>query len=115
MQEAPQDQPLLLFQHHPPFAAGLPHMAHIMLLNSAEEAALLARTQRPDFMLVGHVHRPIGGVWQGAPFHILRALDNKIALDLQSKERIPRYTRAADYALVTVTGRDIVIHMRSFL
>lgn len=115
LQEAPEDRPLLLFQHHPPFATGLPHMDRIMLRNGAEEAALLARTRRPDFMFMGHVHRPIGGIWQGVPFHIQRALAHQVAFDLQSKERIPGTHELPDYALVTISGHDIVIHTRSFL
>lgn len=113
--EAPQDRPLLLFQHHPLFATGLPHMDRIMLRNGAEEAALFDRIRRPDFMFMGHVHRPISGVWHGVPFHIQRALAHQVGFDLHTKERIPGTCEPPDYALVTVTGRDIVVLTRSFL
>jgi 3',5'-cyclic AMP phosphodiesterase CpdA len=115
LRDAPQDRPLLLFQHHPPFVTGLPHMDRIMMRNGAEETALFARTRRPDFMFMGHVHRPIGGVWQGVPFHIQRALAHQVAFDLRTKDRIPGTLEPPDYSLVTITGQDIVIHTRSFL
>ena len=113
--EAPKDRPLLLFQHHPPFVTGLPHMDRIMLRNGAEEAELFDRIRRPDFMFMGHVHRPISGVWHGVPFHIQRALAHQVAFDLHTKETIPGTHEPPDYALVTVTGRDVVILTRSFL
>lgn len=113
--EAPKDRPLLLFQHHPPFVTGLPHMDRIMLRNGAEEAELFDRIRRPDFMFMGHVHRPISGVWHGVPFHIQRALAHQVAFDLHTKETIPGSHELPDYALVTVTGRDVVILTRSFL
>jgi Icc protein len=115
LREAPKDRPLLLFQHHPPFVTGLPHMDRIMMRNGDEEAELFDRIRRPDFMFMGHVHRPIGGVWQGVPFHIQRALAHQVGFDLNTKERIPGTHELPDYALVTVTGRDIVILTRSFL
>lgn len=115
LNEAPNDRPLLLFQHHPPFATGLPHMDRIMLRNGAEEAELFDRIRRPDFMFMGHVHRPIGGVWHGVPFHIQRALAHQVAFDLHTKETIPGSHELPDYALVTVTGRDVVVLTRSFL
>jgi Icc protein len=115
LSEAPEDRPLLLFQHHPPFVTGLPHMDRIMLRNGAEEAELFDRIRRPDFIFMGHVHRPIGGVWHGVPFHIQRALAHQVAFDLHTKETIPGSHELPDYALVTVTGRDVVILTRSFL
>lgn len=115
LREAPRDRPLLLFQHHPPFATGLPHMDRTMLRNGAEEAEIFERIRRPDYMFMGHVHRPISGVWQGVAFHIQRALAHQVAFDLHTKERIPGTLEQPDYALVSVIGRDIVIHARSFL
>jgi 3',5'-cyclic AMP phosphodiesterase CpdA len=115
LREAPLDRPLLLFQHHPPFATGLPHMDRIMLRNGAEEADLISRIRRPDFLFMGHVHRPINGTWNGIPFHIQRALAHQVAFDLETPDRIPGTLEPPDYALVTVRGSDIIINSRSFL
>jgi 3',5'-cyclic-AMP phosphodiesterase len=90
-------------------------MDRIMLRNGSEEAALISRTRRPDFMFMGHIHRPVGGIWNGVPFHIQRALAHQVAFEMHKRERIPGTHEAPDYALVTVNGSDVVIHERSFL
>lgn len=115
LKSAPSDRPLLLFQHHPPFDTGLPHMDRIKLRNGAEELALLTHIRKPDYMFMGHIHRPISGVWHGIPFHIQRALAHQVGFDLTTPERVPGSLEAPDYTLVEMRDRQIVIHQRSFL
>lgn len=43
------------------------------------------------------------------------ALAHQVAFDLRTRERIPGAHELPDYALVSVTGHDIIIHTRSFL
>lgn len=115
LKAAPSDRPLLLFEHHPPFDTGLPHMDRIQLRNGADELALLTQVRKPDYMFMGHIHRPISGVWHSIPFHIQRALAHQVAFDLTTPDRIPGSLEAPDYALVEVREGQIVIHQRSFL
>lgn len=112
---APHDKPLLLFQHHPPLDTGQPYMDRIKLRNGDEEWAVIERTRRPDYLFMGHVHRPIAGSWRGIPFHIQRALAHQVAFDLETADHIPGSHETPDYALVTVRGGSIVVHQRSFL
>ena len=53
---APADRPLLLFQHHPPFDSGLRYMDTIKLANGEAEWDIIARTRKPDYMFMGHLH-----------------------------------------------------------
>lgn len=115
LRRAPVDRPLLLFQHHPPFDTGLPHMDRIKLRNPAELLALLSRVRKPDYLFMGHIHRPIAGVWHGIPFHIQRALAHQVGFDLATRDRIPGTHEAPDYALVEVADGRIVVHQCSFL
>lgn len=112
---APGDRPLLLFQHHPPFDTGLRYMDTIRLANPEAEWEVIARTRRPDYLFMGHLHRPIAGVWRGIPFHIQRALAHQVAFDLETDDHIPGSHEAPDYSHVTVTDDRIVIHQCSFL
>ena len=111
---APKDRPLLLFQHHPPFDTGLRYMDTIRLANAEAEWEVIARTRRPDYLFMGHLHRPIGGLWRGIPFHIQRALVHQVAFDLETEGHIPASHEAPDYAHVTVSKEQIVIHQCSF-
>jgi 3',5'-cyclic AMP phosphodiesterase CpdA len=112
---APADRPLLLFQHHPPFDTGLIYMDGIKLANPDAEWDVIAKTRKPDYLFMGHLHRPIAGVWRGIPFHIQRALSHQVAFDLQTADHIPGSHEPPDYALVTIGAGQIVIHQCSFL
>ncbi|UZE50584.1 phosphodiesterase [Rhodopseudomonas sp. P2A-2r] len=112
---APEDRPLLLFQHHPPFDSGLRYMDTIRLANPEAEWDVIARTRKPDYLFMGHLHRPIAGVWRGIPFHIQRALAHQVAFDLETANHIPGSHEPPDYAHVTVDDGHIVIHQCSFL
>ncbi|MPZ30812.1 MAG: phosphodiesterase [Rhodospirillales bacterium] len=112
--EAPPDRPVLLFQHHPPFDTGLPHLDRIRLRNPEALWAVFERRRRPDHIFLGHVHRPIAGTWRGVPFHIQRATNHQVAFDLVSEE-IPGSLEMPDYSLVSVAKDAIVIHQRPFL
>jgi 3',5'-cyclic AMP phosphodiesterase CpdA len=115
LESAPSDRPLLLFQHHPPFDTGLRYMDKIRLANPEAEWEVIARTRLPDYLFMGHLHRPIAGVWRGIPFHIQRALAHQVAFDLETADHIPGSHEAPDYSYVTVTNDRVVIHQCSFL
>jgi 3',5'-cyclic AMP phosphodiesterase CpdA len=112
---APDDRPLLLFQHHPPFDSGLRYMDTIKLANGDAEWQVIARTRKPDYMFMGHLHRPIAGLWHGIPFHTQRALTHQVAFDFETEGQIPGTHEPPDYALVSIDGGDIVIHQCPFL
>ena len=112
---APADRPLLLFQHHPPFDTGLRYMDTIRLANPEAEWEVIARTRKPDYLFMGHLHRPIAGVWRGIPFHIQRALSHQVAFDLKTAGHIPGSHEMPDYSHVAIESGQIVIHQCSFL
>lgn len=113
--EAPADRPLLMFQHHPPFDTGLPAMDRIKLRNPEEEWAAIARSRRPDYLFMGHVHRPLAGLWRGIPFHIQRGVAHQAAFDFESEDGIPGSHEGPDYAFVEAGPGGVVIHQRPFL
>ena len=113
--EAPADRPLLLFQHHPPFDTGLKAMDRIKLQNLEDEWAVFERTRRPDYLFMGHVHRPISGLWRGIPFHIQRGVSHQVGFDFENIDGIPGSYEEPDYALVEVGAEGVVIHQRPFL
>jgi 3',5'-cyclic AMP phosphodiesterase CpdA len=114
LDEAPADRPLLMFQHHPPFDVGLEAMDRIKLKNPEEEWAAIARTRRPDYLFMGHVHRPIAGLWRGIPFHIQRGVAHQVAFEFEFNEGVPGCYEEPDYALVEAGPDGVVIHQRPF-
>jgi 3',5'-cyclic AMP phosphodiesterase CpdA len=112
--EAPADRPLLMFQHHPPFDTGLPAMDRSKLRNPEDEWAAIARARRPDYLFMGHVHRPVAGLWRGIPFHIQRGVSHQAAFEFEDIDGIPGSYEGPDYALVEVGPGGVVIHQRPF-
>jgi 3',5'-cyclic AMP phosphodiesterase CpdA len=115
LQSAPADRPLLLFQHHPPFDTGLRYMDGIKLANPEAEWEVIACARKPDYLFMGHLHRPIAGVWRGIPFHIQRALAHQVAFDFETADHIPGSHEPPDYSLVKIEAGQIIIHQCSFL
>ena len=113
--EAPVDRPLLLFQHHPPFDTGITGMDRIKLQNPDDEWAVFERIRRPDYLFMGHLHRPISGLWRGIPFHIQRGLSHQVGFEFESLDGVSGSHEGPDYALVDVGREGIVIHQRPFL
>jgi len=115
LDEAPADRPLLVFQHHPPFDTGLEALDRIKLRNPDEEWAVIARSRRPDYLFMGHVHRPVAGLWRGIPFHIQRGVAHQVAFELAYIDGTPGSYEGPDYALVEVGPDGVVIHQRAFM
>ncbi|MEO1610004.1 MAG: phosphodiesterase [Pseudomonadota bacterium] len=110
---APADRPLLLFQHHPPFSIGLPSMDKIKLQNGEEEWQLISSVRKPDYIFMGHIHRPVSGIWHGIPYHIQRGLAHQVDLDFKAV-KIPGTLEEPDYSIVTVETDTLTIHQKSF-
>lgn len=115
LHEAPTDRPVLLFQHHPPMELSIPPMDAIRLRDAEAELAVFERADRkPDYLFMGHVHRPISGLWQGIPYHIQRALMHQVHHEFDQPGRIRGAIEAPDLAYVTVSDGNILIHDCSF-
>lgn len=115
LRTAPADRPVLLFQHHPPMDLSIPPMDAIRLRDAAAELAAFDRAgRRPDCLFMGHIHRPITGLWRGIPFHVQRALMHQVHHEFDQPGRIMGATEAPDLAYVTVRDGDVLIHDCSF-
>jgi hypothetical protein len=75
---------------------------------------VIARTRRPDYLFMGHVHRPVAGLWRGIPFHIQRGVSHQVAFELEYIDGTPGSYEEPDYALVEVGPDGVVINQRSF-
>ncbi len=115
LRQAPSDRPVLLFQHHPPMDLAIPPMDAIRLRDDAAELATFARAGRkPDYLFMGHVHRPITGLWHGIPFHIQRALMHQVHHEFDQTGRIMGNIEAPDLAYVSVMQGNVLIHDCAF-
>lgn len=112
---APGDRPLVLMQHHPPMETGLPGMDRIRLRNPEQEWTVIARARRPDFLVCGHVHRPVAGLWRGIPFHIQRGLAHQIAFGPVGPEGNRGTQEGPDLGILDVGAEGIRVHQRPVL
>lgn len=116
LRAAPADRPVLVFQHHPVLDLAIPAMDAIRLVNPEDElAAFAAAGRRPDYMFFGHVHRPIGGLWHGIPFHLQRGLMHQVAPRFEETGVILGATEGPDLGFLRIQDGAVVIHSIPFL
>jgi len=113
---AEDDQPVLLFMHHPAFVLGIPSMDRIALLDTKPfQAALEGHTHRIKHLFFGHIHRPIFGSWRGIPFSTMRGTNHQVALRLDDTGKIPGSHEPPQYSVVLLNEDSITVHVHDFL
>ena len=79
----PDDRPLIIAMHHPPFRSWIDANDRWGLVEGAEELGRLVAAQRGGVrILCGHIHRPIQAMWHGAYAAIGGSPAFQIGLDL---------------------------------
>ncbi|NZA26139.1 phosphodiesterase [Luteimonas sp. SJ-92] len=104
-------RPLLVFQHHPPFAVGIPAVDRLRLLESDPLERLLRARTAPTHLFCGHIHRSMSGRWAGHPFATLKSLHVQIALDATAP-KLQYSDEPPGYGVIEVAGDDIQVHYR---
>lgn len=75
-----EDEPALLFQHHPPFEIGIPGMDEIRCRGEERLAEWLIRHPNVEAVLCGHVHRFVATSFAGRPALTAPSTAHQIAL-----------------------------------
>ncbi len=103
--------PVLLFLHHPPLAVGIAGMDAIGLKQPEALWEVLApHRARIRHLFHGHLHRPIAGSWRGIPLSSVRGTAFEVAFPAGPGAVGATTLLPPCYALVRVTGEDIVVH-----
>ena len=111
-----QGRDCFLFMHHPPFPVWIPSMDRIGMVQADAFAEVLAPWRaQVRHLFFGHVHRPISGSWRGIPFSTLRATSHQVALELRESEGECVSHEPPAYAVVLVSGDQVVVHTHYFL
>ncbi len=88
---AARERPTIIFQHHPPFASGIPWMDRDAGFTGAElEASVLRRHEHVEAIVCGHVHRAIHHRFAGTVASSCPSTAVQLALDLSGA--VPSYT-----------------------
>jgi 3',5'-cyclic-AMP phosphodiesterase len=105
---APADKALIIACHHPPFDLGMPYLDPLKLLDHEALYEVLA-PRKPDMMLLGHVHRPVSGVWRGIPFHIQRAINHQVGLQFEKTDDVLFTDEPGDIGVVRVAEDGVQV------
>ncbi|AQH06244.1 hypothetical protein A9R05_45495 (plasmid) [Burkholderia sp. KK1] len=106
--------PALLFMHHPPAAVGIPTLDKARLnVGDTELARILQRYRhRQPYLLCGHLHRNVSGVWRGTPFTVMTAPYIGFALRMQ-EQTLVAVDENPGYGVILCSDEGIVIHTNS--
>ena len=110
----PAGRPWILALHHPPMVLGLPNMDWISL-NDGEALFKTLAPNPPAMMLMGHLHRPIHGVWRGIPFHIQRGFNHQVAYRPAETQSLMFQDEPPEFSIVSLSRDGPVIHTRGYL
>jgi 3',5'-cyclic AMP phosphodiesterase CpdA len=106
--------PTLLAMHHPPLAVGIPAMDQYALRNPEEFWAVIEpHRHQIRHILLGHLHRPIGGSWRGIPISCTHSPNHQVALDLVSRPpdgAVPGCHEPASFCVVLIGDDSVVVH-----
>lgn len=109
------ERPVYLFMHHPPFPVRLKRMDEIALQEPERFARVVAGRRNIRHLFFGHLHRPIGGSWNGIPFTTMRATSHQVALDFVTGGIVPGSHEPPAYAVVFLSDGLTVAHFHDFL
>lgn len=108
------DGPVILAMHHPPLAVGIPSMDQFSLRNVEEFWDVIApHRTRIRHILLGHLHRPIGGSWRGIPISCTHSPNHQVVLDLKSLPpdgAVPGCQEPASFAVILIDAESVVVH-----
>lgn len=102
-------RPVSLFAHHPPLAGRLPHLAPMMLVDTAPLMALLRRHGRVRHLFLGHLHMAVSGTMDGIGFTIGRGTCHQ-TLPVLDDPRATFVDGAPSYNTVLYDGSDLIVH-----
>lgn len=106
--------PVLLAMHHPPLAVGIPSMDQYALRNPEEFWSVIEpHRQRIRHILLGHLHRPLGGNWRGISISCTHSPNHQVALDLVSLPAdgaVPGCQEPASFSVILIDDDSVVVH-----
>lgn len=106
--------PLFIAMHHPPFSVGLPAMDQYRLADFAEFHALIApHRARIRHLLIGHLHRPLGGTWQGIGFSGVSSPNHQVAFDMKTLPAsgdVPGCAGHPGLGVIAIDKDTVVVH-----
>ncbi len=114
--ETPQEKPIFLFMHHPPFNVGIDAMDQIALVEREQFSDIIKPyLGRIRHLFHGHVHRPISGSWMGVPFSTLRGTNHQVWFDLNPSSPHLASQEPPAYGVVLVTGHTVIVHAHDYM
>jgi 3',5'-cyclic AMP phosphodiesterase CpdA len=105
------ERPLLIFQHHPPCAIGVPALDRLRLLDSEKLAHLVRGRSAPTHLFCGHLHRNVSGFWAGHPFASVKSPHVQFALDMTGPKLV-RSNESPGYGVIRVGQNEVVVNYR---
>lgn len=110
------DKDIWLVMHHPPLAVGIPSMDQYALRNQEVFWSLVRPYRhRIRHIFFGHLHRPIGGSWNGIPFSCVRSPNHQVALDFVTTDEVPGCHEAPGYAVILISESNVIVHHHDFI
>lgn len=77
------ERPTVIFMHHPPFDTGVAYMDKWGFGGAAEAQRMVRRQRRVEWVVCGHMHRPVHVGWAGTVASTAPGIAFQMTLDLR--------------------------------
>ncbi len=101
---------VVLFMHHAPLAIGIAPLDAFMLQDHEELAAIIRDSDNVQYIVFGHIHLPVSGVWAGVPFTATRGTNHQVWLNFTAEDGIPCSLEQPMYGVMFVDKDTIAYH-----
>lgn len=97
-------RPVFICMHHPPIKLGLPEDEIILNDTGQLIAAIDMAPEKIRYLIFGHIHATVSGVWRDIPFAALRSLAQQGFFTISAEPRSV-YTHAAPHYGVLIADK----------
>jgi len=102
--------------HHPPFDVGIAGMDRRKLSNPLNLLnALHAHRERVLHIFTGHLHRAMGGQWQGFSVSCCKSPNHQVSLNRADPVMVYGVDEPTQYVVALVTHEQCVIHHQDYV
>ena len=98
---------LIVAMHHNPMKIGIKGLDKYQLANAYKLKELFEKTRKPDYLLYGHVHRNLQGIWNGIPYRSQKGINHQISRNVTKKDELFLTLEDPEYTYCSVESNQI--------
>ena len=106
---------LILAMHHQPMDIGISSADQFQLQDAEKLINVFEENRKPDYLLFGHVHRTLQGIWNGIPYRSQKGLNHQVSRHVLDGNKVGQSFEDPEYTLCTASEKQLHFDCVNFL